>query len=109
MNLDPNTDYLVVFPDEPVEKKVHYGGGRNIVIFGGHIQVLGVEDDLDNENHGLQLIGPRGIVHIEGYVSTGLASPRGSRSHLMTRPVPRGLLRCRSRRLTSATFAGPSN
>ncbi|MGY1745199.1 hypothetical protein [Blastococcus sp. SYSU D00695] len=57
--LDPDRDYQIVLPDEPLVAPggLTLSGGRNVVLVGGRIEA---------EERGLYLVDQRGTVHVEG-------------------------------------------
>jgi len=83
IDLDDDTDYQLVFPNERVNRNIRVVGGRNIVIIGGHIRI---DTDYSNKSQrmGLKFSENEGLIHIEGlridgrYLTEGIQfdSPR---------------------------------
>ncbi|WP_380165757.1 hypothetical protein [Jannaschia sp. R86511] len=73
LELDPERDYELVLPDEPLEVAggVTVVGGRNVVMIGGEISIpdSGARDG--NDVRAVYLKNQTGTVHIEGLAITG--------------------------------------
>ena len=65
IELQPGNDYRLVFPDEPVDRRVRVVGGRNVVVIGGHIRIDEFFSQA-NLRFGMQWTGQTGVIHIEG-------------------------------------------
>ena len=67
LRLDPERDYVLVMPPEPLVGGLSVNGGDDVVMVGGEITVPAGSDG----NRGLALKRQRGTVHVEGLAITG--------------------------------------
>lgn len=69
--LDPDRDYILQMPDEPIDVVggITVSGGRNVVLVGGEIRIT--EEGEGNRVRGLFLQGQTGTVHVEGLLLAG--------------------------------------
>jgi len=76
LELDPETDYVLRMPEEPleVENGLRIAGGRNVVLIGGEIHHPRWYSSDPKGNRGLYLVNQTGIVHIEGLLLSGALS-----------------------------------
>jgi hypothetical protein len=72
LQLDPDTDYVVELPDEPLDvvNGVRINGGRNVVLIGGEIRISKPGDEA-RLIRGLYLRKQTGTIHVEGLLITG--------------------------------------
>ncbi len=71
VTLEPDRDYVLELPDEPVEVRggITVEGGRNVVLVGGEIRVG--EEGEGNDRRALLLRDQTGTVHVEGLLLSG--------------------------------------
>jgi hypothetical protein len=67
LKLDPDRDYVLVMPPEPLVGELSISGGDDVVMVGGEITVPAGADS----NRGLALKRQRGTIHVEGLAITG--------------------------------------
>jgi len=72
LHLDPDTDYVVELPDEPLDVRngVRINGGRNVVLIGGEIRISKPGDEA-RLIRGLYLRKQTGTIHVEGLLISG--------------------------------------
>lgn len=72
IRMEPDQDYILQFPDEPVRGNIIISGGHNVVIIGGEIAIpWRGEDPSIRHRTGLTIYDPTGVVHIEGLLIHG--------------------------------------
>lgn len=72
LSLDPERDYVVAMPDEPLRRGLVLKGGRNVVLIGGEIDIpwQGTNPTIAQRT-GLKIVGATGTVHVEGLLLHG--------------------------------------
>jgi hypothetical protein len=72
LRLDPDRDYVIVFPDTPVRRAINLSGGRNVVIIGGEIDIpwQGNSPSIASRR-ALHLTRVTGTIHVEGLLLHG--------------------------------------
>jgi hypothetical protein len=72
LELDPNTDYLIVLPEQPLTRGINFRGGRNVVIMGGEIAIphQGPAPSIASRR-ALHATHVTGVLHIEGVLMHG--------------------------------------
>jgi hypothetical protein len=72
LSMDPQRDYVIEMPDEPVRRGLALVGGRNVVMIGGEIFIphQGPNPTI-NARRALHVSGATGVVHIEGVLMHG--------------------------------------
>ena len=75
--LEPDQDYVLEMPDEPVDVPggITVTGGRNVVLIGGEIRIS--EPGEGHDIRGLYLKNQTGTVHVEGLLISGEALGEG--------------------------------
>ena len=70
--LDPDQDYRIELPDEPVRRGLIFVGGRNLVLIGGEIAIpwQGANASITSRT-ALKIKGATGTVHLEGLLLRG--------------------------------------
>ena len=76
VELQAGKDYLLVFPDQPVDERIRVVGGQNVAVMGGHIRIDEFYSQT-NRRFGMQWTGQTGVVHIEGLRIDGAALTEG--------------------------------
>lgn len=72
IRLEPDQDYIVQMPAEPVLGAVSIDGGRNVVMIGGEISIPWQGDEpYIAQRTGLKIANATGTVHIEGLLLHG--------------------------------------
>ena len=65
--LEPEVDYRIVLPNEPLEGGLQITGGRNVIVIGGQINLTVPCSDASSDCHGINISKPTpGSVFIEG-------------------------------------------
>ena len=72
LELDRSKDYLVLLPKRAKDHGIVIQGGRNVVVFGGEIQIpwQGASPSIA-ARRGLYIVGSTGVVHVEGLLLHG--------------------------------------
>ena len=72
LELDLDADYLILMPDEPLRRGVTVGGGRNVVMIGGEIDIpwQGRDPGIE-QRRGLYIRRTTGTFHLEGLLLHG--------------------------------------
>jgi hypothetical protein len=72
LNLDPEQDYIINMPDQPLPGGLSINGGHNIILIGGEIAIPWQgEDPAIPDRRMLKIQGATGVVHIEGLLGRG--------------------------------------
>jgi hypothetical protein len=72
LHLDPERDYIIELPNEPLRRGINLSGGRNVVILGGEIDIpwQGAAPSIA-ARRGLHLTSATGTIHVEGLLLRG--------------------------------------
>lgn len=72
VSMDPDRDYVIVMPDEPVRRPLVLSGGRNVVLIGGEVSIPWQGRGASiNDRTGLKIRDATGTVHVEGLLLRG--------------------------------------
>ena len=72
LRLEPEQDYIIKLPNQPVERGLIIHGGRHVVLIGGEISIPWQGENADiSRRTGLRIVDTTGTVHIEGLRITG--------------------------------------
>lgn len=71
IELDPNRDYIIEMPDQPIRRNMVIVGGRNVVMIGGEIFIPWQSNPTISSRTALKIKDSTGIVHIEGLLLHG--------------------------------------
>jgi hypothetical protein len=72
LHLDPERDYIIELPNEPLRRGINLSGGRNVVILGGEIDIpwQGAAPSIA-ARRALHLTSATGTIHVEGLLLHG--------------------------------------